>query len=338
MAARSDAASYDIVTKKTPTFFFVGVTTGQSSIMDVFPRWMAALDRDVVIEGIDHELRDDPAAYRQTVAQIKYDPLSLGGLVTSHKISLADAAGDMFDRLGRYAQITGEISCIAKKDTERGKALVGFAKDSITGGASLDAILGDDYFERTGGDVLCFGAGGSGVAISLHLMHKDNPADRPRRMVVVNRSQERLDKLERIVAAVGTDIRFEFIRNADPRHNDEIMVQLPAGSVVINATGLGKDAPGSPVTNQGLFPRDGVAWEINYRGDLDFWHQAMAQRQDRNLTVEDGWLYFLYGWKEHISEVLGINIDPGTFDRLAAIAEEVRPPLEFDPSRVTAAD
>ena len=32
------------------------------------------------------------------------------------------------------------------------------------------------------------------------------------------------------------------------------MERLPEGSVVINATGAGKDFPGSPVSDAGLFP------------------------------------------------------------------------------------
>ena len=100
-----------IMTKLKPTFYFVGVSTGKSSINKVFPRWAQALGRpDVVLEGIDHKLHDAPEAYRQTVAQIKYDPLSLGGLVTTHKIDLLEAAEDMFDELHSTAQLTGEIS------------------------------------------------------------------------------------------------------------------------------------------------------------------------------------------------------------------------------------
>ncbi len=53
---------------------------------------------------------------------------------------------------------------------------------------------------------------------------------------------------------------------------------LPPGSLVVNATGMGKDRPGSPLGPTSVFPRDGVVWEFNYRGSLDFWHQALAQR------------------------------------------------------------
>lgn len=319
---------YPIVTKTVPTFYFVGVTTRQSSIMKVFPRWMQAIGRpEIVIEGIDHPIHDDPEAYRRTVAQIKYDPLSLGALVTTHKIDLLEAARDMFDQLHSSAILTGEISSISKRD---GK-LWGHAKDPLTAGLSLDAITGEGYFGRTGGHVLCFGAGGSGKAIALHLITKLNRADRPERIIVTNRSAERLHKLQAMVESLETDIEFEYVQTADPERNSELMESLPDGSIVINATGMGKDTPGSPITDDALFPLHGIAWEINYRGDLDFWHQAMAQQESRHLTVEDGWLYFLHGWTQVIAEVLHLDMDNETFRRLAEIAEELRPPLVYKP-------
>jgi shikimate 5-dehydrogenase len=315
---------YRIEEKGQPTFLFVGVTTAQSSIMKVFPRWMEALNRpDVKMEGRDHALHDERETYRATVAQIKFDPQTLGALVTAHKIDVLEAAGDMFDELHPSAQLTGEVSCISKRDGR----LIGHALDPLTGGMSLNAVLGERYFARLGGHVLCFGAGGAGKAISLHLMRKQDQSDRPETMIVVNRSQPRLDKLVQMVKTVGTDIRFETVCNEDPHRSDAIMAQLPDGSVVVNATGLGKDRPGSPVTNEGLFPRRGVAWELNYRGELDFWHQAMWQREARDLTVEDGWLYFLHGWSQHITQVLDLEMDESRFEALAELAEPLRPTL-----------
>jgi shikimate dehydrogenase len=329
----SEMNSYPIVTKTRPTFYFVGVTTGKSSIMKVFPRWMEALGRpDVIIEGIDHAIHDHPEVYRRTVAQIKYDPLSLGALVTTHKIDLLTAARDMFDELHSSSLLTGEVSSISKWE---GK-LVGHAKDPVTSGKSLDAILGDGYFQRTGGHVLCFGAGGSGKAISLHLINKQARSDRPEKLIVVNRSKERLESLKAMVESLSTDIKFVYIQSDNPAVNDGIMAGLPEGSLVINATGMGKDTPGSPVTDQGMFPAHGIAWEINYRGELDFWHQAMAQKESRSVFVEDGWLYFLYGWTMVIAEVLHTPIEGEVFDRLARIAEDLRPPLVYTPRNTAA--
>jgi shikimate 5-dehydrogenase len=322
MSDNSIVAKYHVIEKKVPTLYFIGVTTAQSSIMKVFPFWAEELARpDVVLEGVDLRPHDEAHAYRQAVAQIKYDPLSLGALVTTHKIDLLDASRDMFDYLDSYAEICGEVSSISK----RGGALEGHAKDPITSGLSLDAVLGDDYFARTGGQVLCFGAGGSAVAIALHLINKRKAGDRPQRFVAVNRSTPSLDRLQKMVEVLNTDITFEYVHNQDPVLNDSIMEAMPEGSIVINATGMGKDRPGSPVTDAGRFPINGVAWELNYRGELNFMHQALAQRETRNVTVEDGWLYFLYGWTHVIAQVLHIDIDDDTFGRLAGLAETIRP-------------
>jgi shikimate 5-dehydrogenase len=300
--------------------YFIGVTTSRSSIMKVFPLWMRELGRpDVVIEGVDLGIHDTRDAYRAAVAQIKHDPLSLGALVTTHKIDLFEAARDMFDRVDRYAEICGEVSSISKRDGR----LEGHAKDPITAGLSMDCLLGDRYFDRTGGHALCFGAGGSAAAMLLHLMDKPRRQDRPRRCVIVDRSVPRLDGLRAMVDRRGTDIEVVYALNADPERNDALMGDLPPGSVVINATGMGKDTPGSPITDAGLFPHHGVAWEFNYRGELRFLHQALAQREARHLRVEDGWLYFLHGWTEVIAQVLHVSIDGALFDRLARVAATV---------------
>ena len=87
---------YSAATK--PTFYFIGVTTGKSSIVKVFPEWAEYLGLgDVEIKGIDMALHDTPARYREVVAFLKTDPLSLGALVTTHKLDLFAAAHDMFD-------------------------------------------------------------------------------------------------------------------------------------------------------------------------------------------------------------------------------------------------
>jgi shikimate 5-dehydrogenase len=278
---------------------------------------MEALGRpEVVLEGVDLPIHAEPEQYRQMVAQVKYDPLSLGALVTTHKIDLLEAARDMFDELDSYAQICGEVSSLSKA----GGRLVGHATDPIAGGLSLAAILGDDYFARTGGEVLCLGAGGSAAALSLYLIRRPRPGDRPRRMWLVNRSQGRLDRLRRMIEGQNSDIQFEYIQNQDPTRNDALMAALPPGSLVINATGMGKDTPGSPITDAGVFPMNGIAWELNYRGELDFIRQALAQKEARGLTVEDGWVYFIHGWSQVIAQVLHLDIGPAMLERLAELA------------------
>ena len=83
-----------------PTIYFIGVTTGKSSIMRVFPKWAKALNlKDAVIKGFDFTPHSAPARYRECVEFIKNDPLSLGALVTTHKIDLYNSCKDLFEYL-----------------------------------------------------------------------------------------------------------------------------------------------------------------------------------------------------------------------------------------------
>jgi shikimate dehydrogenase len=145
---------------------------------------------------------------------------------------------------------------------------------------------------------------------------------------MVNRSPGRLENMEAMVKGLHTGINFEYICNSDPIKNDAIMASMAPHSIVINATGMGKDTPGSPITDQGVFPENGIAWEFNYRGELDFMHQALRQQKDRGLVVEDGWLYFIHGWTQVIAQVFHLTLTPGRVDHLAQVAEIVRPPIE----------
>ena len=313
--------SYDVVTRAAPTLYFIGVSTRQSSIMRVFPKWAEVLGLEgAQLVGVDIPLRAAPERYRQAVAQIKYDRLSLGALVTTHKIDLLNAASDLFDVLDPNAQLCGEVSCISK----RGDRLMGHAKDPVTSGLSLQHILGAGCWASHGGQAMCLGAGWATVAIVVYFMTRPAAADRPARIVAVDVAQSQLDHLQAVVGHLPPTIDVETILNDDPRENDRLMASLPPHSLVINASGLGKDRPGSPITDAGVFPEHGIAWELNYRGELGFLRQAGAQARRRHLTVHDGWRYFLHGWSEVVAEVFDIDLTPGLFRRLADAAEVIR--------------
>jgi shikimate 5-dehydrogenase len=306
-----------------PTFYFIGVTTSQSSIMKVFPKWAAHLGLgDTPIVGIDCRQHDDPAVYRRIVEFLKQDELSLGGLVTTHKIDLLNAAGDLFDELDEHARLLGEISCISK----RGRKLRGHAKDPIASGLSMGAFVPAGYWRRSGAEVCILGAGGSSLALTTYLMTMRNPRDRPSRIVVTNRSPRRLESMKQVHRQINPGIPVEYALCPRPQENDCVVNALRAGSMVVNATGLGKDAPGSPITSAARFPKGGFAWEFNYRGRLVFLDQANAQKNSRGLTVEDGWIYFIHGWTQVIAEVFDIDIPTGgpEFDELSRIAAGAR--------------
>ena len=87
---------------------------------------------------------------------------------------------------------------------------------------------------------------------------------------------------------------------------------------------MGKVRPGSPITDKAVFPLDGGAWELNYRGEKDFIHQAMRQHESRGVRVEDGWTYFVHGWTQVIAEVFDRKLTPPILKRLDEAAATIR--------------
>jgi shikimate 5-dehydrogenase len=165
------------------------------------------------------------------------------------------------------------------------------------------------------------GAGGSAIAITIDLLKRTGPP----RITVVNRSPARLKAMRAIHARLNPATEIDYIENVDPQVNDQLVRDLPPGSLVINATGMGKDTPGSPITDAAEFPETGLVWELNYRGDLQFLHQALSQRESRRLQVHDGWRYFIHGWTAVIEEVFHLSLSEDQVSRLAALSEGERP-------------
>jgi len=305
---------------KERTFYFIGVDTGSSSIMKVFPKWADYLGLNAAIKGFDFEPHAEPDAYREAVDFIKRDPLSLGALVTTHKLDLLKASKDLFEKLGPYASLLDEISSISKQ----GDSLWGHAKDPITSGLSFEAIVKEGYWQESSADLHLIGAGGSSLALTLYLINKRKAGgDTPNRIIISNRSLPRLEEMKELHKSLGdSGIEFEYILAPTSEENDAVVNRLKSGSMVVNATGSGKDRPGSPLTDNVRFPENGIAWDFNYRGDLVFLDQAAAQKEKSSLTVEDGWLYFIHGWTRVTAEVFHVDIPTSgpKFDKLAELA------------------
>lgn len=286
-----------------PTMYFIGVTTGQSSIMRIFPIWAKALGIQGCLKGIDIAIHAPAEDYRAAVEFIRSDPLSLGALVTTHKIDLLNACRDLFDELDPYAQQFGEISSISKRDGR----LWGHAKDPISVGLALDSFLPAEHWQKYPEAQACvLGAGGSALAVCAYLAHEKHGDAVPARIQMDNRSVGRLAEAVHLLG--NSRVQMSFNLCPIPEWNDRIVEALPEGSLVINATGMGKDRPGSPLTDKCRFPMNGVIWEFNYRGSLEFMHQAEAQREERGLQIENGWTYFIHGWTQVIAEVFHIEI------------------------------
>ncbi len=294
---------------------FVGVSTAQSSIMTVFPRWSQLLDLNADLVGLDVPLDASPQRYRRVVADLRDDPSCAGALVTTHKIGLYEAASDMFAELDEFAVTCGEVSSVSVRNGQ----VFGAAKDPLTAGLSLEEVLAPGHFAE-GAEVLCLGAGGAGTAIGWYLTQRP---DVPRVLRFVDTLPQRLSHLEAVVAGQNPAAKIETALLGDVNLR-QLLRDLPPGSLIVNATGMGKDRPGSPLPSGSVLPERGVVWELNYRGALDFLHQARDQQATKGLTVVDGWRYFIHGWSQVVGDVFDIAMTPDLVNALAAAADPAR--------------
>ena len=291
---------------------FIGVSTGNSLIHRAFPAWAEHLGLKAEIMGVDLPLGAAPEDYLRVVEDIRADADCLGAVVTTHKVALYQAAAQRFDALDEPALSCGEINSIRSSGVE----LAGFARDPISVGRVVDGI-----WPTSRGTVLCLGCGGTAIALGRHLLargHQGTITAVDRDPAAVKRLAEALD-----------DDRVHAQCSAAPW--DETIAGLEPGALIVNATGMGKDRPGSPVTDAAVFPADAVVWELNYRGDLRMLDLARAQSQQRRLAVHDGWSLFCEGWAAALSAVLALPDDPQLGERFAALARDLRPKDRFSP-------
>ncbi|TSA19950.1 MAG: shikimate dehydrogenase [Actinomycetales bacterium] len=291
---------------------FIGVSTASSSINKVFPKWSELLDLNAELKGLDIPIGATSDRYRDSINEMRNDPNCVGALVTTHKIAVFDNAKDLFSKFDQFASACGEVSCV--KIVE-GSA-EGAAKDPITAGLAIEEFLPRGYF-KNGADVLIFGDGGAATAIAWYLT---GLADPPREINFFGIDSNRLDHLKEVVTSrPGSDLVSTYISSAE--QITLVLNNLSPGSLIINATGMGKDIPGSPMPNGVKFPKGSVIWELNYRGSLEFLKQAQSEALASGLKVHDGWRYFIHGWSSVVAEVFDINLTPELMVKLTDAAE-----------------
>jgi shikimate 5-dehydrogenase len=283
--------------------YFVGVSTGGSSIQRVFPHWVRLAGcPDAALQGIDIAVGAPPQAYRDAALRMKQDPDCRGALVTTHKVALYRHAGDLFDAFDSDAKLLGEASCLVC----RSGRLEGQAIDTLTGRLSLTALLRGGTFQ---GEALIMGAGGAGLALAVVLRRHHQPS----RVTLTDVSRDRLSEIAGLVDA-------ECVAIDGPSDHDRLIASLSPGCLIVNATGLGKDRPGSPVTENVRFPQPATAWDFNYRGDL----KLLELARQAGIEAVDGWEYFLHGWSRIMGRVLGFAVTPELLEEFRSVAGQLR--------------
>ena len=283
------------------TVWFVGVSTAGSLVHRALPRWRPLLGDDVTVRGRDLPLDAPGSAFRALLADLQRDDGSRGAVVTSHKVALYRAASDVFAGLDEAAVACGEVNAVRRTPS----GLLGFARDPDSVGRVVDRI----WPAGTGDEVVCLGAGGTAVALGRHLLARP----RPPRLVFADRRREAVEHLR---ATLGGDVTTQ----VGPGPWDDLVASAPPGGLIVNATGMGKDRPGAPVSRSARFATGALLWELNYRGDLPL----LAQARDQHVAVHDGWSLFCQGWAAALAAVLDLD-DAGLGDSFEQAARPFRP-------------
>lgn len=294
---------------------FIGVSTASSSINKVFPKWSELLDLNAELKGLDLPIGATDQQYQAALEEMRNDENCVGALVTTHKIALFNSAKEMFTSFDEFASACGEVSCVK---IVNGK-IEGAAKDPITSGLAIEEFLSIGYF-KNGADVLVFGDGGAATAIAWYLTGLASP---PRKIHFFGINSERLLHLTKVIESrPGSNLVETHISSKDSIA--KVIGELNPGSLIINATGMGKDIPGNPMPEGISFPIESVIWELNYRGSLEFLRQAEVEAEASNLKIHDGWRYFIHGWSSVVAEVFDIKLTPELLAKLTQAAEVAR--------------
>lgn len=287
--------------------WFVGVKTAGSLIHRALPLWRELLPAPCEVRGVDLEPGSPDARYVELLEELRSAPANVAGAVVSvHKVGLFEAGHQLFADLDPIARACEEMNAVRRA----GSDLHGYARDPISVGRVVDRI-----WPRREGEVICIGAGGTARALIYHLLAIRGE---PVRVVCADRSE----------AALGETVRLSprpIVPRAGDGPWDELITAAPPGSLIVNATGLGKDRTGSPITDRARFPERAIIWELNYRGELHFLDRARAQAAEDALEVHDGWRLFCHGWAAALGAVLELDDDPELGERFAAAAAEIRP-------------
>lgn len=290
----------------TPRLLFVGVTTKDSWVHRVLPGWNRCLPRPISVHGRDLPLDSPRHIYRALVDEFRAVDRPIGALVTSHKAALFDHAADLFDSLTPAADRLGEIGMIYWREGR----LVADANDAIsTREAAHQLLAASESWANGVRTAIVLGAGGAGVALTATLA--ETPAIGCRRILMTDVNPHRVAKVREIIDAWGATVPIEIQLTDSP---DSVVTAAGQGSLIVNATGLGKDRAGCPVSEKVLFPRGATVWDLNYRflpqEGPTFLELADAQAAERGLQAADGWGYFVWGWLVVIAAALGVPAAP----------------------------
>jgi shikimate dehydrogenase len=214
---------------------FVGVTTGSSLVRRAMPAWQPLLGSACGLRGIDIGLGAADDAYVRLLGGLLGDDSVAGAVITTHKARVFRAGHALFTSLDPLALACEEVNAVRRA----AGGLHGWARDPVSAGRVADRI-----WPGAEGQVICLGAGGTAVALA--------------RQLLMTRPRVRFACADPDGAAVGHLTRLAprpVAGHVGDGPWDDLVSAAPPGSLIVNATGMGKDRPGSPIYRPGTIPR-----------------------------------------------------------------------------------
>ena len=179
--------------------------------------------------------------------------------------------------------------------------LIGVSPDA----AALRLELGGYLSTGSSIEMVLLGGGGASRAIAL----VSSALPQVRRITITEIDARRRDELKQWaekLKAHGVERRIDILA---AEANDEVTSNASEGALIVNASGMGKDMAGSPISRKVKFPRGSVVWDMNYRGELAFLAYAYDQAETRDLRVRDGFALFIRNWTWLLESILGKTLD-----------------------------
>lgn len=285
----------------------VGRDTAGSEAHAGFHAWARELELgNVVLRGVDVPADVPAEAWRELVGVMRDNPRVRGAVVTDHQARLFRACGDLLDEREPLVDLGAGLDVLRFTDGH----VSAFARDV----AALGTVLGRGPLPVAPPAVVCLGAGAAATALLLATA-LDVPATTasgravaaalPPMLTFVDTDPEALTALRAVLDRLPVDpAAVRTVTASTPGTCAEVVAGAPAGTLVVNTTGLGAVGPGSPLPDEAVFPADAVAWDVGTRGPLTF----LAQAHAAGVTVVDGQDYVLARWACRLAAIF--DLDP----------------------------
>ncbi|WP_158691059.1 hypothetical protein [Streptomyces sp. 351MFTsu5.1] len=284
---------------------FLGVNSQGSAALFNFPRWMHALGFTAQLEAVDLPVGSSSAEIRKTISRISQDSEIRGAIVTTHKISVHEYGRDMIHILAPQSQALGEVGLLRRAADG---TLQGYAHDVESMAHALEDLFRTPWPGVENRDVFIIGAGGAGTALAyvLSSLNSEQP-------VTVTVADNDLRRVEILRAKLANWVDGRLVTVTEMSCHSEFIENMNFGSIIVNASGSGKDWPGNPLSSAVKFPRGAVLWDLNYRflpqSEPTFLETGLRQAASRQLRLLDGWNLFLWSWAVALNALFDLH-DP----------------------------